>query len=86
MAELATWGADDEVYTRAKAKRDLCMAGFGLFVADEILAPLMRSDGISLDAALMKAGLTRGAHLLAVPNTSSKVADHLEGSDWQHGA
>jgi hypothetical protein len=24
--------------------------------------------------------------VLAVPNKSSKVAEHLTGSDWQHGA
>jgi hypothetical protein len=24
--------------------------------------------------------------VLAVPNKSTKVAEHLTGSDWQHGA
>ncbi|MDN3278796.1 hypothetical protein QWJ07_31355 [Frankia sp. RB7] len=87
IAEAAMWDpADHEVYTRVKAKRDLGMAGFGLFTGAEIAAPMMRSQKISLEAALMKCGLTKDQFVLAVPNTSSKVAEHLEGSDWQHGA
>lgn len=87
IAEAAGWEpTDPDVYKFPKAKRDLGMAGFGLFTAAEIVMPAVRSEKISVEAALMKYGLTRDMHLLAVPNTSSKVADHLEGSDWQHGA
>jgi hypothetical protein len=86
VAEAATWGAEDDVYSRHKAKRDLGMAGFGLFSAQEITAAAVKSQKISVDAALMKYGLLRDQLLLAVPNTSSKIAEHLAGSVWQHGA
>jgi hypothetical protein len=86
IAETSTWGPDDEVYSRQKAKRDLGMAGFGLFTAQEITAGTVRGQGISVEVALLKYGLQRDALLLAVPNTSSKIAEHLNGTDWQHGA
>ncbi|MCD0419496.1 hypothetical protein LOC51_19955 [Rubrivivax sp. JA1024] len=67
------------------AKRHINVAGFGLFTARDVVAGIMRSKGVSLPEALMRYGLPDGL-LLAVPNTSTKVAEHLEGSDWQHGA
>lgn len=73
-------------YSYAQARRDITIAGFGLLNAREIVAPLMRRDGLTLAAALQASGLTDGEMLLAVPNQSVKVAEHLEGSDWQHGA
>lgn len=70
------------------ARRDVTIAGFGLLNARELVAPLMRrkDNPMSLAAALQANGLRDGDLVLAVPNTSVKVAEHLEGSDWQHGA
>jgi len=68
------------------AKRDLNIAGFGLFNVRELVAGAMRSEKITLDEALMRYGLPQAGFVLAVPNRSVKVAEHLEGSDWQHGA
>lgn len=68
------------------AKRDINMAGFGLFNTREIVAGVMKNEKIPLDQALARYGLPAHGFVLAVPNTSSKVAEHLTGSDWQHGA
>jgi hypothetical protein len=35
---------------------------------------------------LTKYGLPKGGWVLAVPNKSAKVAEHLAGTDWQYGA
>jgi hypothetical protein len=71
---------------RGTAKRDLNIAGFGLFNARELVAGVMRTEKITLAAALTRYGLPEAGWILAVPNKSSKVAEHLVGSDWQHGA
>lgn len=68
------------------AKRDINMAGFGLFTTHEIVAGVMRRDKLSLEAALQRFGLPKGGWVLAVPNSSTKVAEHLEGSDWANGS
>lgn len=68
------------------AKKDINIAGFGLFNVREIVAGVMRRDRITLEAALMKYGLPAAGMVLAVPNRSVKVQEHLEGSDWQYGA
>lgn len=70
----------------AEARRDIMIAGFGLLNARQVVAPVMRSTGISLAEALQKYGLRDGEQVLVVPNQSVKVAEHLEGSDWMHGA
>lgn len=71
---------------RGTAKRDINMAGFGLFNTHEIVAPLMRKERVPLETALMRHGLPAAGWVLAVPNRSVKVSEHLEGSDWQYGA
>jgi hypothetical protein len=71
---------------RGTAKRDINMAGFGLLNTRELVAGIMRTEKIGLEAALTRYGLPGTGYVLAVPNQSSKVAEHLEGSDWQHGA
>ena len=68
------------------AKRDVTIAGFGLMNTREVVAGYMRRERCSLDEALQKFGLPASGMVLAVPNTSVKVAEHLEGSDWMHGA
>ncbi|KPG01801.1 hypothetical protein IP86_03050 [Rhodopseudomonas sp. AAP120] len=71
---------------RATAKRHVNVAGFGLLNTHELVAGVMRAQGIGLNEALMRYGLPAAGWVLAVPNKSTKVAEHLEGSDWQHGA
>jgi hypothetical protein len=71
---------------RGTAKRDLNIAGLGLYNTHELVAGVMRSQGLTLDAALTKYGLPKAGWVLAVPHRSSKVAELLEGSDWQRGA
>ncbi|MFT4115437.1 hypothetical protein [Bradyrhizobium sp.] len=71
---------------RGTAKRDLNIAGFGLFNTHEIVAGVMRQERIGLDEALARYNLPSFGWVLAVPNKSTKVAEHLVGSDWQHGA
>ncbi|EKS26699.1 Uncharacterised protein [Afipia felis] len=73
-------------YTYVQARRDITIAGFGLFNTREIVAPVMRKNSIKLAEALQQFGLEDSKLVLAVPNQSVKVAEHLEGSDWQHGA
>lgn len=73
-------------YDRKTAVRDLSVAGFGLMNTREAVAGVMRREGIKLEAALQRYGLPAAGFVLAVPNQSVKVAEHLEGSDWQHGA
>ena len=46
---------------------------------------MIRNQGLSLEAALTKFGLPRAGWVLAVPHQSSKVAELLEGTDWQRG-
>jgi hypothetical protein len=70
---------------RNTAKRDINIAGFGLFNTHEIVAGVMRNQGLTLEAALTKYGLPRAGWVLAVPHQSSKVAELLEGTDWQRG-
>jgi hypothetical protein len=77
---------DDAILSRATAQRDIEIAGLGLFTTREVVAGVVRRDRISMTEALMKYGLPDGCKVLAVPNTSTKVAELLEGSDWQHGA
>lgn len=71
---------------RATAKRYINVAGYALMTTREVVAGVMRSQKISSDEALMRYGLPSAGWVLAVPNKSTKVAEHLEGSDWQHGA
>jgi hypothetical protein len=66
------------------AKRDIQMAGFGLFSARELVAHLVRT-GTPQGEALQRYGLRDGL-LLAIPNASVKVAQHLKDTEWQHGA
>jgi hypothetical protein len=70
---------------RGTAKRDINVAGFGLFNTHEIVAGVMRTKELSLEAALTQYGLPRAGWVLAVPHQSSKVAELLEGTDWQRG-
>jgi hypothetical protein len=70
---------------RNTAKRDINIAGFGLFNTHEIVAGVMRNEGINLETALTKFGLPKAGWVLAVPHQSSKVAELLEGTDWQRG-
>ena len=67
------------------AKRDINIAGFGLLNVREVVAPAVRSQGITPDQALHKYGLPEAGLVLAVPNKSRKVSALLEGSDWQLG-
>jgi hypothetical protein len=46
---------------RNTAKRDINIAGFGLFNTHEIVAGVMRNQGLTLEAALTKYGLPRPA-------------------------
>ncbi|MGX9389773.1 hypothetical protein ACWX0K_10895 [Nitrobacteraceae bacterium UC4446_H13] len=77
---------ENDILPRATAKRDINMAGLGLLNVRDVVAGVMRSQRISLEHALTKYGLPAAGWVLAVPNTSVKVAELLEGSDWQHGA
>lgn len=70
---------------RNAAKREINLAGFGLLNTHEIVAGVMQSEGLTLEAALTRFGLPRAGWVLAVPNQSSKVAELLEGTDWQRG-
>lgn len=70
----------------ATAKRDLEVAGFGLFNTREIVKGICRKHRVTLSEALMRYGLPDAGWVLAVPNTSPKVADLLEGTDWARGA
>jgi hypothetical protein len=74
----------DQLVDLGTAKRDIQLAGFGLFTARELVAHLVRS-GTPQGEALLRFGLRDGL-LLAIPNSSVKVAKHLEGTEWQHGA
>lgn len=72
------------------ARRDINIAGFGLLNPKEVVAPVMKAmaragRAMTLAAALEKYRLPDGGLILAVPNKSFKVAQHLEGSDWQAG-
>ncbi|MBR0700161.1 hypothetical protein JQ599_09640 [Bradyrhizobium diazoefficiens] len=78
--------AEESRLDRGTAKRDINIAGFGLFNTRELVAGVMRSEKIGLAEALTRYGLPDAGWVLAVPNKSTKVAEHLIGSDWQHGA
>lgn len=90
IADMRT--VDDEGASREPkitsddARRDVNMAGFGLFSTREIVAGVVRAEKIALGAALQRFGLPDAGMVLAVPNASVKVAEHLEGSEWQRGA
>lgn len=76
---------------RATAVRDINIAGFGLFNTREIAGSEFRrrlkaGERATLEGVMREYGLPDSGLVLAVPNTSVKVAEHLEGSDWQHGA
>lgn len=77
---------EDAILDRGTAKRDVNMAGLGLLNVREVVAGVVRSQRLSMEQALMKYGLPAAGWVLAVPNTSVKVAELLEGSEWQHGA
>jgi hypothetical protein len=66
----------------ATAKRDINIAGFALMNVREVVAPVMRSEGLKLEAALQRYGLPAAGWVLAVPNRSIKVSEHLDGSEW----
>lgn len=82
---------EDSRLDRAVAVRDITIAGFGLFTTREVVGPVYRKrikDGraATIEAVVREYGLPEAGWVLAVPNTSVKVAEHLEGSEWQHGA
>lgn len=77
---------NDAILPMSTAQRDIEIAGLGYFRTREIVAGVVRRDRVPMAEALMRYGLPDHGHVLAVPNTSTKVAELLEGSDWQHGA
>ncbi|WP_407155191.1 hypothetical protein [Bradyrhizobium sp. STM 3557] len=70
---------------RGTAKRDVMIAGFGLFSVPEIVAGVMRSERITLAAACERYNLPAAGWVLAVPNASPKVAAHLAGTEYAQG-
>lgn len=81
-----TIAEEDRGIDRNKAKSEINMAGFGLFNSHEIVAGVMRSEKIGLTEALQRYGLPAAGWILAVPNRSSKVSAHFEGSRHAQGA
>lgn len=78
--------AVDSALDRGTAARDIQMAGFGLFTINEVVAGYCRREQVSPAKAKEEFGLPEAGFVLAVPNNSDKVKQHLEGSDYAHGA
>lgn len=76
----------EAILDRNTAKRDVNIAGFGLLNTHEVVAPVMRAHKIGLNAALERYNLPPAGWVLAVPNKSVKVSEHLADSDWSRGA
>lgn len=78
--------ANEDRLDQKTAKRDVQLAGFGLFTTQEIVASIVRKERTTYDEILPRYGLPAAGWVLAVPNISQKVASHLEGTDYAHGA
>jgi hypothetical protein len=78
-------GAIEPQIDRNTAKRDINIAGFGLFNTHEIVAGVMRNQGPHARGRADQIRAAQAGWVLAVPHQSSKVAELLEGTDWQRG-